>query len=34
MKKNQIIGIIIFVVLILGIVIGKLVMDHKKKVFW
>ena len=32
MKKNQIIGIIIFVVLILGIVIGKLVMDHKKKI--
>ena len=31
MKKNQIIGIVIFIVLIVGIVIGKLVMDNRKK---
>ena len=31
MKKNQIIGIVIFIVLIAGIVIGKLVMDNRKK---
>ena len=31
MKKNQIIGIVIFIVLIVGIVIGKIVMDNRKK---